>query len=452
MAKLGSASIRLVQKMNRMNKDGEYPIYIVICFKGRKEKATGVSCLPKYWDAKREEVKRSCTNSLVFNKMLNDIKQRCIEKRNYYELNGKVYTASMLLEDSVIDLNGSTNEFKKLMNDLCNERRLKSKSVEKYTYTFSKVSEYLHRDDFIVDELNVSFVKDFVKWFSVGDNTKRYVLGCIAAVWNYAIRKGICDASDYPFREYRFTQKFKIKARSYFIEPINMVKLKEYFLDMVIERNAEGWRYKEGALERLHKRTSKEFCVLFFLAMMRCNGSAPFDIAKLKVSDCERIVINGEDYWAIDFKRQKTSVDVHCRLKRDMFTIILLEHFLGFSKGGYVYPIITENAKSDIQKLRCCDNFCAVAIKKIRKAFEEINQKTIENNVKNDCNEPLVDVSKVVVYTARHSVANAYLMQPNASIHGLASILSRSPNTISQYVHQIQGDKEIAVEVERIPI
>ena len=38
MAKLSSASIRLVQKMNRQNRNGEYPIYIVVCFSGRCEK------------------------------------------------------------------------------------------------------------------------------------------------------------------------------------------------------------------------------------------------------------------------------------------------------------------------------------------------------------------------------------------------------------------------------
>lgn len=48
MAKLQSASIRLVQKMNRQNKNGEYPIYVVVCYKGRKEKACGISCLSKY--------------------------------------------------------------------------------------------------------------------------------------------------------------------------------------------------------------------------------------------------------------------------------------------------------------------------------------------------------------------------------------------------------------------
>ena len=58
MAKLSSASIRLVQKLNRMNKNNEFPIYIVVCWKGRVEKSCGVSCLQKDWDSKREVVKR----------------------------------------------------------------------------------------------------------------------------------------------------------------------------------------------------------------------------------------------------------------------------------------------------------------------------------------------------------------------------------------------------------
>lgn len=447
MARLQSASIRLVQKMNRQNKNGEFPIYIVICFKGRKEKASGISCLPKYWDGVREVIKKSCPNAAVLNKMLNDIKQRCIEKRNYYELNGKVYTASMLLEDSVVDLNGKTNEFKKLMNDLCNERRLKSKSIEKYTYTFSKVSEYLHRDDFIVDELNVGFVKDFVRWFDVSDNTKRYVLGCIAAVWNYAISKGICDASDYPFREYRFTQKFKIKSRDYCIDLGNMKKLKEYFLDLVSERNGNRWKYKEGAWERLGKRTSEEFCILYFLIMYHLNGSAPIDVALLKVVNCESINIEGVDYWKIEFKRQKTGVNVSVRLKRNVFSIIMLEHFLGRSKSKYVYPIITNNADTFEKIISCSNNFGEVAIKWVRKAFKAINQKTIEYNAKYDKEEPLVDISKVVLYTARHSFASNYLNSEGATVVGAASLLARSANTIATYIHQLQGNKEIAKAV-----
>ena len=90
MAKLSSASIRLVQKMNRMNKNNEFPIYIVVCWKGRVEKSCGVSCLSKDWDSKREVVKRSNSNSVVLNKMLYDIKQRVIERKNDFEFHSKV--------------------------------------------------------------------------------------------------------------------------------------------------------------------------------------------------------------------------------------------------------------------------------------------------------------------------------------------------------------------------
>ena len=74
MAKLSSASIRLVQKLNRQNKNGEFPIYVVVCFHGRLEKSTSVSCLPRYWDAKREVIKGQCPNAAVLNKMLSDIR------------------------------------------------------------------------------------------------------------------------------------------------------------------------------------------------------------------------------------------------------------------------------------------------------------------------------------------------------------------------------------------
>lgn len=69
---------------------------------------------------------------------------------------------------------------------------------------------------------------------------------------------------------------------------------------------------------------------------------------------------------------------------------------------------------------------------------------TIESNVINDLREPLINVDKVVLYTARHSRANEYLQQSNASVSGLATMLSRSPNTIATYIHQLQGNREIA--------
>lgn len=445
MAKLQSASIRLVQKMNRQNKNGEYPIYVVVCYKGRKEKACGISCLSKYWDGKREEIKRSCPNSAVLNKMLSDIKQRVIDKKNFYELNSKSYTPSMLLEDSVNDLDGRSNDFGLLMDGLIKERRLKDKTRMHYEYAYRKLCEFIGRKDFIVDEINLGFVKDFCRWLDISDASKRDVCGCIAAVWNYGISKRVLDRNDYPFDEFKFTQVFKQKFRDYCIDLGNMKKLKEYFLNLVIDRKEGGlWSYKEGALDRLHKRTSKEFGICYFLAMYHLNGSAPYDVAKLRVEDCERVMIEGVDYWKIEFKRQKSGTSVSVRLRRNMFSIILLEHFLGFSDGGYVYPVITKNAVTDKQIQGTINKCGESAIKWVREAFEEINKETIRRNVVEGLEEPLVDCRKVVLYTARHSFASNYLNTKGATVVGAASLLARSPNTISVYIHSLQNDKEIA--------
>lgn len=442
MAKLSSASIRLVMKKNRMNRNNEFPIYIVVCFGGRVERATGVSCLSKYWDSKREVIKGQCPNAAVLNKMLSDIKQNVINRKNNFEYNGRVYTPSMLLEDVQLDFNGKSNIYADVMNRLISDRRLKSATVNRYNYAYKKLCEYIGRKDFIIDELNVGFIKDFTKWLDVSDCTKRDICACIASVWNFGISKKLVDASEYPFDEFKFTQKFKDGVRDYCIDLINIKKLKEYFLDMVIERNGNRWSYKDGALDRLHKRSSDEFGICFFLACFYLNGSAPTDVARLRVENCSRIMIDGIDYWKIEFKRQKTDSVVNVRLKRDMFSIILLEHFLGFSSNGYVYPIIG-NAEGDAIQRRV-KKYGEMAIKAVREAFKVINEETIRSNVSEGKEEPLVDVSKVVLYSARHSFASAYLNSEGATVRGAASLLSRSASTISVYIHSLQHDKEIA--------
>jgi len=442
MAKLSSASIRLVMKKNRMNRNNEFPIYIVVCFGGRVEKATGVSCLSKYWDSKRELIKGQCPNAAVLNKILFDIKQNVVNRKNDLEYNGKVYTPSMLLEDCKVEYNGKSNIYIDVMNRLISDRRLKTSTVNRYKYGYKKLCEYIGRKDFIIDELNVGFIKDFCRWLDVSDCTKRDICACIASCWNYAIDRKLCDVSDYPFNEFKFTQKFKDSVRDYCIDLINIKKLKEYWLDMVIERNGDRWSYKDGALDRLHKRTSKEWGICWFLACFYLNGSAPTDVARLRVENCSRIMIDGVDYWKIEFKRQKTDSVVSVRLKRDMFSIILLEHFMGFSTDGYLYPVIGD-AKGDSIQLRV-KKYGEMAIKAVREAFKVINEETIKSNVINGLEEPLVDCEKVVLYTARHSFASAYLNSEGATVRGAASLLARSPNTISVYVHSLQHDKEIA--------
>jgi len=452
MTKLSRASVRLVLKRNRCNSLGENPVYIVVQWYGRCEKTTGVFVHSRHWNVEREEVKKSCSNYIILNKMLCDIKNRVIEKRNRYEIDGTVYTSSMLLENYLVDLSGSSNVFIDIMNCLMSDRRLKFKTCQKYRYCYKKLQEHFGRDNFIINELNIGVIKDFLSsnlCSGLKDSVKRDLCSCISSVFHYAIDKGI--NVEYPFKDFKFCSKYKQGNRVYCIDLINIRKLKKYWIDLCIKGDLNGlWSYKDGIEGRLLKRSSKEFCILFFLAQFYMNGSSPVDVALLKVENCKRIQINGEEYWALDFKRKKTNSPVHVRLKRDGFCIAMLEHFMGYSSNGFVYPVITNSKADDRGLQKQVNKFTEVAVKRVREAFMAINEATISSNIENGLEEPLVDIDEVTMNVARHSFASAYLNSPGASVRGVASLLSRSPNSISVYVHALKNDKDIADAVSFI--
>ncbi len=444
--KVTSATVRLVLKKNKVNKNGEHPIHVVVCFSGRHEKSTGVSCQEKHWDSRRECIKASAPNAPVLNKMILDVKQRILDRKNEYEYAGKRYTPQMLLENSVVDLRAKDNDFWNICQRLINERRLKNGTISGYTFTHKKLKEYLGRD-FVLDELRMGVVKDFGVWLEkegIKINTIKRVMGCIAAAWNFAINRKLVKEDDYPFREFSYSGVYHEVFRDYFLEKSHIVRLRDYWLDLVIERNGKMWHYKEGAEEKLHQRWSKEWGILWFLLCYLFNGSSPIDVVLLRPEQCKRISIDGEDYWSINTKRRKTSRDVHIRLKRDLLTIIGLEHFLGLA-GHFLYPVLYyDPARDDQYYIEQSHKASLKAIKWVREAFSAINSDIARDNATEHKNEPLVDVQRVIMYTARHSLANHLLNSPGVSVRELASILSRSPNTISTYIHELSKDKEIA--------
>lgn len=443
MARLSSASIRLVQKLNRQNASGEFPIYIVICWKGRVEKSTGVSCLVKYWDSKRELIKGSCPNAPVLNKMLSEIKGRCIERKNDFEFNQRKYTASMLLDDSVVqDLSANGNVYNQIYRMYIEEKGLKGNSIKLYDYTYNVLKKYFKKDDFLINDITLASIKKMINGLGLGDNSIRGLLGRIAAVFHYAIRKGIIEADDYPFKDWGYNKRYKKENVNYYIEQCNLMKLRDYFISHCLDVDGELFSYKSGIEDRLMKRSSKEFALMYFFACFLCNGSAPIDVALLRGENCSRVVIDGVDYWKVELKRKKTDVPVVCLLERNIMTMVCFEYYLGCS-GGYVYPILKDGMSAK-QITNAMAKVCGYASKNLKEICREINEATIRSNVENNMNEPLIDVNEVSLYTARHSLANLYLSRPGANIHALATLLGRSPDTISVYVHRLQSDKEIA--------
>lgn len=423
---------------------GENPIYIVVCFGGRKEKSTGVFINERYWNPLREEIRKSYPNAPVLNKMINDIKQRVIAKKNEYEYIGKKYTCSMLLEDDVVlDLSASSNVFKVIQDRYISEMGLNSNSIRLYDYNFNVLKKYFGRDDFLINDITLSSIKKLIKDSGLSDNSIRGICGRIAAVYNYAIGKGIVELGDYPFKDWKYSQKYKKENRIYYLDAINLKKLRDYFLNIVIKWDGELWSYRDGIWENFEKRYSREFILCYFIMLFLCNGSAPIDVALLTGSNCDRVKIDGEDYWKICFKRKKTNRPVTCLLKRNVLSIICFEHFLGRYSGGYIYPIL-KDGMTDKQITNAVSKFCGYASDKLKEICREINEETIKSNVEKGLEEPLIDVDKMSLYVARHSKANDYLSHPGSTIHGLATLMGRSVSGLDTYVHEISNDRDLA--------
>lgn len=97
-------------------------------------------------------------------------------------------------------------------------------------------------------------------------------------------------------------------------------------------------------------------------------------------------------------------------------------------------------------------NLAYTANKLVREAFSEINDEIVKDNEENGCEEPLIETDKVVMYTARHSLANHLLNISGVSVRELASILSRSPNTISVYIHSLLKNYDIVNITNKLPV
>jgi hypothetical protein len=452
MSKVQSATVRLVMKKCKVNSIGEHPIYLSVCYNGRKELSTGVFILERYWNPLKEEVRKGCANAPVLNKMINDIKQRVIRKKNEFEYAGKKYTPAMLLEEDIVqDLSANDNIYKNIFKRYLDETGSSVSTIRLYDYTFNVLKKYFGRDNFLINDITLANIKKLINSLDLGDNSIRGICGRIAAVWNFGIRKGIVDSSDYPFRDFIYSQKFKKENRTYYIDEVNLRKIKDYFIDCCLDISGELFGYKSGIEDRLMKRSSKEFALMFFLICYRLNGSSPIDVALLRAENCSRVYIDGEDFWRIEFKRRKTGRGVVCLLKRDILTMVCFEHYLGRSRGGYIYPVLKDGIEGK-QITNAMGKFCSEAVRWLREVSKEINEQTIKDNVEKGLEEPLIDVEEICLYSARHSFANSYLSKPNASIAAMASLMARSPNTIATYIHQLKGDRDVADAVKDLPI
>lgn len=450
--KVNQAQIKFHLRTNIVLKNGQSPIVVFISYNGRKEKSTKFTCTEKYWDKKKECIKKGFPNYIAINAELALIKKRLIDKRDYFEMHNIVYTPSMILDESVKEnLSGANNTFKSIMEQLIEERQLKYNTVKGYQFCYSKWCEFFKREDFIVNELTEQKLREMfnIQVKLMKEGTVKNFFEKTYSLLHYSKRKGYIDydISD----KFRYWEKVKTSNRKQALE-LGQIKLIQSFY--LKEVTTDG-KFKESALEALEYRHTRPFSVALFLIMYHFQGMAVADLARLKKDDFKEIEIESKKYYMIETRRQKTSEGVTVLIERDLLCEFLIESFLWASKNrnGYFLPIFQNKDKAYSYKtekelnigLLGCE---AVINKKLKKVWELLNAEIAYLKETEG-----IEISQIPLntslYAARHSFASIAIQQ-GVNPYDLATSMGRSLNNISTYIKDLRKTEELIKLRDRI--
>ena len=465
--KTKSAVIRLVLRTNKKLANGYHPIMLRVSFGYRKEKSTGYCCDSVHWDKKNQLVTAGFQNAAMINAFITELKHNIVARKLRFEMEGRIYTPEMLLDDFRPEYSARSGVFRDIMEKLLAEKPIENNTKAYYRYSYRMLADFMNNPSFLINDLTENKMRLFIKSMlkNVTEGTVYTVCAKIAAVSNYAIEQGILREDDYCFKRFKYAHVVKRANKTAYIDLANLIRMKKYYLNLVTEGNNENWTFKEGALERLRKRTSKEFALCFWLAMLKLNGSAPIDVALLKIDHLKiRNFCDGKGvsrkYYCFDYKRAKTGIPVRPRIVCDRLALAIFQPFIETAslRDGYIFPIV-QNDKQSLLRERSYDSIklavqyvAKVSLKWMSEICKEINEEVERINNKTGQNMPLIDLERLSCYNMRHSFAMAYLSSPGANINSLASLLARSPNNIGTYITQLSQDQDLIASVAQMGI
>ena len=430
--KVSIAVIKLVLRTNKVLADGSHPIMLRVSFNGMKEKSTGYSCLPKFWDKKNQCVKKGYPNFLTINAELKKQKDEAIAKRDKYIASDEVYTPAMILAKEEVK-NVVRNDVKGLIEAYLGEKGVSPRVVTKWWSVYNSLMKFYGKQ-LLVNEINEAFCRKYAKWLKdngVSNGSIRTYLSIIGALCHYAIDLGIM--SKYPFESWKYNRTYAESKNELYVHSKSMDVLIEMLMKRLIIRKKGGWTYKEGAVEELLDVKSKLYVLYLYVLGFYMCGLAPVDITLLKRKDIKVVEINGKMYYAIDGHRQKTGQSYRIRLLKDcLMSNVLINTMLMFNdKGDYFLPTLcVYGSKSDIKARigHIYGKYSETLVEWFKRANEEIARKNVEGD-----NIPLIDL-ECRFYSYRHSYIMSEIQKPNANLLRLATLTGKAVTTLHQYV------------------
>lgn len=439
--KVTVARIRLYLKEGKTLSDGSNPIMVMVSFNGRKEKASGFSCVPKYWDKKSQCVKKGFPNYAAINSSLAKIKNELIERRNEFERLGIRYTPKMIIEGCREELSSKNGEVMELIDAYAAYKGLRESTIFNWHYLGHLLREYGIDD---ICELSRDMALRFPQWLSVEkkikDGVVRMLIGKVKALCSYSLEQGVISIN--PMEGFKYLQKFGQSSKLLYIHHSSIEVIKEYLENLMINVDGKMWSYKDGVLEELGDKNSSLFAIYFFMLDYLWQGLSPIDIALIKVEDIDVKRVGDDDFYAWDGKRMKTSVGVKVRIPRHTRYVEMMMFPL-MSRVGYILPFFDKNPNCSVDKKKRMLGTTFTSLRpRLKEHFRKVNDIIVAKNMSDGTTIPLIDMD-CNLYAARHSFAMNFMLKGGTPM-ALATLLGRSPNTLAQYLGQLEEETDLA--------
>ena len=199
------ATVRLILKKDKLNKEGEAPLYIRI-IKDRKAKfiSLGIKIKPKDWNEKQSRVKKSHPNS---QRMNNFLAHKVAEAEGIaleMETASK-FVSPKSLKESILGKNPQNflEYFQKYVEDV--EKNGKFSFYKKVKAVYSKLDKYVGDDDITFNDLTVTFLKRYESYLAEklnnSTNTIYSNLKVIRKVVNDAVNEDLLALDKNPFNK-----------------------------------------------------------------------------------------------------------------------------------------------------------------------------------------------------------------------------------------------------------
>ena len=380
-----ATTIKLVLRKNKRRADGTAPVYLrITAHRKTRFVASGIAIDPKYWNEKRQEVRRSHELSDAYNAKLQDLRHDA--ERLGLELGSAHRIKKQLRGEgagSTISLTGFLSRFIDAL-----DRQKRYWSWKRYRVVREKLQgcfgKHIEWDEIDHDAL-VRFERYMVETCENGPNTVRKELAMLHHVYRMAIKEGVIRADQDPFLRYDAPK------------PKSPERLKLSLQD--VERLASA-DLKPGSWMA---KARDAWLISFYLGGMRFG-----DLACLKRENFQ----NGH----CTYRMNKTGRIVQVPVP-DQARALLAPYMDGTAPEAFVLPFLKPGDDRDVGRLRrrisSNNALCNRFIKDAAKIAE------------------IEEADRLTMHCSRHSFAD-FARQKSGNLYAISKTLGHSSLQITQ--------------------